>query len=408
VLFVDNQASTFSKSEDDMTSTITNLDILGIEQQRQLPFYAKRGIALVRGEGAYLYDEQGKRYLDAMSNYGVAVLGHADPGFAAALTDQLQTLTTGHQSFGNDVRAQFLEALALIAPEGLTRSFLSNSGSEAIEAALKIARLATGRPKVVAAKRAYHGRTYGALSATADAKYRTPFEPLPIPVTHVPFGDIDSLDAAMDGETAALILEPVQGEAGIYPAAEEYLREVREVCDRHGSLLIADEIQSGFRTGTPFVTSRASVRTDILCTAKALANGFPIGLTMTTEALGSELPGGAHGSTFGGNPLACRAALFTLDALQSRDLYARAERLGQRIISELEKRELPKVRAVRGRGLMIGIDLKERVTPSLRALQERGVLALPAGNLTLRLLPPLIWEDAQVDELLAAFDDVLA
>lgn len=390
-----------------MASTL-NLDILGIEQQRQLPFYAKRGISLVRGEGAYLYDDQGKRYLDAMSNYGVAVLGHADPGFAAALADQLGTLATGHQSYGNDVRARFLDLLSTIAPEGLTRSFLSNSGSEAIEAALKIARLATGRPKIVAAKRAYHGRTYGALSATADTKYRAPFEPLPIPVTHVPFGEVEALEAAVDGETAALILEPVQGEAGIYPASDEYLRAVRRVCDSRGSLLIADEIQSGFRTGAPFVTGRAGVRVDILCTAKALANGFPIGLTMTTEASGSELPGGAHGSTFGGNPLACRAALFTLEALQSRDLYTRSVRLGERIITEIERGGLSKVRAVRGRGLMIGIDLKERVTPTLRGLQNRGVLALPAGNLTLRLLPPLIWEDAQVDELLTAFDEVLA
>ena len=390
-----------------MTSATTSLDILGIEQQRQIPFYAKRGISLVRGGGAYLYDETGKRYLDAMSNYGVAVLGHADPGFADAMGEQLQTLTTGHQSFGNDVRAEFLEALARIAPEGLTRSFLSNSGSEAIEAALKIARLATGRPNFVAAKRAYHGRTLGALSATADAKYRTPFAPLPVPVTHVPFGDLDALRAEVDDDTAAVILEPIQGEAGIYPAGDDYLHAVRELCDHHGALLIADEIQSGFRTGAPFVTAKAGVRMDLLCTAKALANGFPIGLTMTTEAHGTDLPGGSHGSTFGGNPLACRAALFTLDALESRDLYSRADRLGARIISELESRQLAKVRAVRGRGLMIGIDLKERVTPSLRGLQEHGVLALPAGNLTLRLLPPMIWEDQQVDELLAAFDEVL-
>lgn len=391
-----------------MATAASSLDILGIEQQRQLPFYAKRGISLVRGEGVYLYDDTGKKYLDAMSNYGVAVLGHADPEFAEAMTDQLNTLTTGHQSFGNDVRARFLEALAKIAPEGLTRSFLSNSGSEAIEAALKVARLGSGRLKFVAAKRAYHGRTLGALSATADAKYRKPFEPLPFPVTHVPFGDFDALEAETDGETAAVILEPVQGEAGIYPADDAYLNAVRELCDRQGVLLIADEIQSGFRTGAPFVTARAGIRVDILCTAKALANGFPIGLTMTTEALGSDLPGGSHGSTFGGNPLACRAGLFTLNALESRDLYASAERLGQRIIDEMESRQLSKVRSVRGRGLMIGIDLKERVTPSLRGLQKHGVLALPAGNLTLRLLPPMIWEDAQVNELLTAFEDVLA
>ena len=389
------------------TSTVSNEAILGIEGERQVPFYAKRGIALVRGEGAYLWDAGGRRYLDAMSNYGVAVLGHADPEFAAALSDQLATLTTGHQSFGNDQRAELLDALASVLPAGLDRSFLSNSGAEAIEAALKMARAATGRPKVVAAKRGYHGRTLGALSATAEPKYRTPFEPLPIPVTHVPFGDVAALEAAVDGETAAVILEPVQGEAGIYPAPDDYLAAVRAACDRAGALLIADEVQSGFRTGVPFACAGAGVTPDILCTAKALANGFPIGLTTTTAAVSGAMPAGAHGSTFGGNPLACRAAVVTLAALRERGLYDRSARLGQRIVTEIEGRNYAKVRAVRGRGLMIGIDLKERVTPTLRALQDHGILALSAGNLTLRLLPPLIWDDAQVDELLAAMDAVL-
>ena len=385
----------------------TNDAILQVEGDRQVPFYAKRGIALVRGEGAYLWDAGGRRYLDAMSNYGVAVLGHADPEFAAALADQLATLTTGHQSFGNEVRAELLDALTSVLPAGLDRSFLSNSGAEAIEAALKMARAATGRPNVVAAKRGYHGRTLGALSATADPKYRTPFEPLPIPVTHVPFGDAAALERAVDGETAAVILEPVQGEAGIYPASDEYLAVVRAACDRAGALLIADEVQSGFRTGVPFASAGAGVTPDILVTAKALANGFPIGLTTTTATVSGAMPAGAHGSTFGGNPLACRAAVVTLGALRERGLYDRSTRLGQRIVAEIEGRNYAKVRAVRGRGLMIGIDLKERVTPTLRALQDHGILALSAGNLTLRLLPPLIWDDAQVDELLAGMDAVL-
>ncbi|MEZ4497449.1 MAG: aminotransferase class III-fold pyridoxal phosphate-dependent enzyme [Thermomicrobiales bacterium] len=224
-----------------------------IEHDYSLPLYAKREIALVRGEGAYLFDSDGKRYLDAMSNYGVAVLGHADETFAAALSDQLLTLTTGHQSFYNDQRAALLKKITTIAPEGVQRAFLSNSGAEAIEAALKFARAATGRPKVVAAKRGYHGRTLGALSATADPKYRKSFEPLPIPATHVSFNDLEALAAAVDDETAAIILEPVQGEAGIYPASAEFLKGAREIATAKGALLIADEIQSGFRTGVPFV-----------------------------------------------------------------------------------------------------------------------------------------------------------
>jgi acetylornithine/LysW-gamma-L-lysine aminotransferase len=381
--------------------------IQSIEQKHQLPLYAKRDIALVRGEGAYLYDSEGKRYLDAMSNYGVAVLGHADPEFTAAMADQLGRLTTCHQSFYNDVRASLLVAIAEIAPEGLARAFLSNSGAEAIEAGLKFARAATGRPKVVAARRAYHGRTLGALSATADPKYRTPFEPLPINVVHVPFNDADALAAAVDDETAAVILEPIQGEAGIFPADDAYLQAAREITTTKGALFIADEIQSGFRTGIPFAIARSGVTPDVICTAKALANGFPIGLTVVTDWVSERMPGGAHGTTFGGNPLACRAALVTLTALKDRGLYDHAAELGERLRTGIENLGSSKIRQVRGRGLMIGVELKERVTPTLRALQERGVLALPASPVVFRLLPPMIWEEEQATEFLEALGDVL-
>jgi len=389
------------------TTTLSADAIAAVERDHLLPLYAKRDLALVRGEGAYLYGADGRRYLDAMSNYGVAVLGHADPEYAAAMGDQLATLTTGHQSFGNDVRAQLLEEIARIALDGLTRSFLSNSGSEAIETGLKLARLATGRPKVIAFKHAYHGRTLGALAATADPKYRAPFEPLGLEVVHLPFDNAEALVEAVDERTAAVILEPIQGEAGIYPASDAFLRAARDATQSHGALLIADEVQSGFRTGAPWAVSASGVVPDVLCTAKALANGFPIGLTLTTEAVSATIQPGSHGSTFGGNPLACRAALVTLQILESRELYARAARLGADLVERIEGLQSPKIRAVRGRGLMIGIDLKERVTPTLKGLQARGVLALPAGNLTLRLLPPLIWEEAQVDELLAAMGEVL-
>lgn len=382
-------------------------EIQRLEQDGQIPLYGKREIALVRGEGAYLFDSDGRRYLDAMSNYGIAVLGHADPEFADALNDQLRTLTTAHQSFYNDVRAEALAAIGRIAPDGLSRAFLSNSGAEAVEAALKFARLATGKTKVVATKRGYHGRTLGALSVTADPKYRAPFEPLPIPAVHVPFADADAIEAAIDDETAAVILEPVQGEGGIWPASDDYLQTVRQIATDRGILLIADEIQSGFRTGAPFVTVAAGVVPDIVVTAKALANGFPIGLTLVTEAISATAGPGTHGSTFGGNPLACRAAVTTLRILEERDLYASAARLGADIVDRIQRADLKKVREVRGRGLMIGIDLKERVTPVMRALQERGVLTLAAGNLTLRLLPPMIWGPEQADELLAALGDAL-
>lgn len=389
-------------------STWTTEHILELERGKQIPLYAKRDIALVRGEGPYLFDADGRRYLDAMSNYGVAPLGHAHPRFTAAIVDQLGLLTTGHQSFGNDVRAALLDELGRIAPEGVSRSFLSNSGAEAVEAALKFAQVATGRKKIVAARRGYHGRSLGALSATADKKYRDPFEPLPIPSIHVGFNDPEVVAAAIDDETAAVILEPVQGEGGIHVADDAYLAAVREVTRRRGVLLIVDEIQSGFRTGAPFASVAAGIVPDIIVTAKALANGFPIGLTLVTEEISGSVPAGAHGSTFGGNPLAARAALETLRIFHDDRLHDNAAALGTQIMERIEALNSPAIRAVRGKGLMIGIELKQKATPVLRGLQERGVLALPAGNLVIRFLPPLIWGQAQADELLIAVEDVLS
>ena len=385
-----------------VTSDLT--EIQRLENEHQPPLYAKREIALVRGEGAYLFDSDGRRYLDAMSNYGVAILGHADREYAAALTEQLMTLATGHQSFYSEVRAELLGEFAEIAPAGLTCYFLSNSGAEAVEAAIKFARVATGRPNLVAAKRGYHGRTLGALAATADQKYRAPFEPLAPHATHVSFNDADALAAAVDNQTAAILLEPIQGEGGIWPASPQYLQSAREIATARGSLLIVDEIQTGFRTGAPWAISAAGVVPDILVTAKALANGFPIGLTMFTEVISAAIPSGAHGTTFGASPLACRAAIVTLRALRERNLYARSAALGAELTERLAGIGSTKVRQVRGRGMMIGIELKERVTPTLRALQQRGVLVLPAGPTTFRLLPPLIWEQQQADELIEAVE----
>jgi len=390
-----------------MTAVAMDLaEIQRLENEHQPPLYAKREIALVRGEGPYLFDSDGRRYLDAMSNYGVAILGHADPEFAAAMCDQLHTLATGHQSFYSDVRAELLGEIAEIAPDGLSRFFLSNSGAEAIEAALKFARVATGRTKLVAAKRGYHGRTLGALAATADQKYRAPFEPLSPSATHLTLNDVDALDAAVDDQTAAILLEPIQGEGGIWPASHEYLQAARAIADDRGALVIADEIQTGFRTGSPWAIDASGVKPDILVTAKALANGFPIGLTMFTEAISTAIPAGAHGTTFGASPLACRAALVTLRALRERGLYARSAKLGDMLMRGLSELNSPKIRDVRGRGMMIGVELKERVTPTLRGLQEHGVLVLPAGATTFRLLPPLIWTETQMDEFISAMDTI--
>lgn len=383
-------------------------DMIAIDHDRQIPLYAKRDIALVRGEGTWLYDADGKRYLDAMSNFGVASLGHAHPRFTAAVSDQLQRLGTCHQSFSNDARSDFLTELATITPAGVERAFIANTGAEAVEVALKLACVTTGRRGIVAARRGYHGRTLGALAATANPKYRGAFEPfLGIDATHVAFNDFEALEGAMSDGIAAIIVEPVQGEGGIYPADPAWLQRARDLADTFGAHLIFDEVQSGFRTGAPFAGVALGVTPDILVTAKAIANGLPIGLTLVTEAISAAIPNGAHGSTFGGNPLVCRGAAETLRIMREDDLYARAARVGSYVIDQLRALDHPAIRAVRGSGLMFGVELRQKAGPILKALQQRGVIGLLSGGTVLRFLPPMIWDESHADELVAALADVL-
>ena len=383
---------------------ITNESITAIDQDLQPSMYAKRGVALVRGEGALVWDADGNQYIDVMSNYGVNILGHNHPAVTQAITSQAGRLLNVHQSFSSDVRAAFLESLIGIAPEGLGRVWLCNSGAEAVEAALKFAHAVTGRSNIVAMQRGYHGRTAGAGVATAP---KPGDDGAPGTATHVPFDDLDALDGAVDDRTAAIIVEPIQGEAGVYPASPGYLAAVVDIARREGAILIFDEVQTAFRTGDWFVSTADGVSPDILCTAKALANGVPIGATLLSDSLSEALPNGIHGSTFGGNPLASAAGIATIHAIRDGDLLARSIELGDRLRAGIETLESEQIREVRGRGLMVGIDLRGRVTPVLRALQMRGVLALPAGNLTLRMLPPLVISEDQIDQVVEIFGDVL-
>jgi acetylornithine/LysW-gamma-L-lysine aminotransferase len=381
--------------------------MIEIDRDLQPPLYAKRDIALVRGEGSVLWDSEGREYVDAMSNYGVNVLGHAHPAVTAAITRQAATLINCHQSFASDVRAQFLEVLIGVAPEGLTKAFLSNSGTEAIEAGLKFARVATGRTKLVATKGGYHGRTIGALAATAEKKYREPFAAVLPETIHVPYNDLEALAAAVDSETAAVVLEPIQGEGGIVVPESGYLAGALEIAHKAGALLVVDEVQTALRTGAFFASTTAGITPDILCTAKGLANGVPIGATLMPDAIAGVLGGGVHGSTFGGNPLACAAGLATLEAIKAEELLARSIDLGERLRFGINALEHPKIRAVRGVGLMTGVEFRTRVTPILKGLQERGVLALPAGSLVIRLLPPLVIQPEQVDRIVEALGEAL-
>ena len=365
--------------------------------------YPKREIAIVRGEGARVWDEQGRSYIDCVGGHGVAIVGHCHPAVVQALREQASVLITCPEIFYNDVRARLLERLVSIAPAGLERVYLCNSGTEAVEAAIKLARLSTGRPGIVAAMRAFHGRTLGALSATWEAEYREPFAPLVPGFSHAPYNKLDALRQAVDESTAAVILEVVQGEGGVNLGTAEYLLGARQWCDEKGALLIVDEVQTGLgRTGKLFACQHHDLRPDLLCLAKGIAGGLPMGAVLLGPKVVNIKPG-VHGSTFGGNPLACAAALAAIGVIQGEDLPAQAARRGAWALERLGRIAAREIRQVRGLGLLIGIELRQRVTPYLRALMEKGVLALPAGNTVLRLLPPLVISD---DDLAAACDAV--
>lgn len=367
-----------------------------------------RPMDIVRGEGARLYDAAGRRYLDATSSYGVACLGHAHPALTAAITDQAARLTALTVGFGNDVRGAYTTDLIDALGEPFERVFFSSSGAEAMEAALKVARLVTGREGVVSCVRGFHGRTLGALSATAEPRYRKAFEPLLPGFERVPYGDAEALRAAVGPRTAAVVLEPIQGEGGVRPAPEGWLATAREICDAAGALLVFDEVQTGFgRTGSLFAFQGMGVTPDVIALAKGIAGGVPMGATALRRGLG-PLPPGSHGSTFGGSPLACAAARATLFTLRTERLPERAVRLGAHAMLRLRTEGSARVREVRGRGLMIGLELRTPSGPALTALLERGVLALGAGRNVLRLLPPLVIEEDEWDEVLDAVLEVTA
>src|SRR5437879_852589 len=333
-----------------------------------------------------------------MTNYGVTVLGHAHPLVTDAIKVQASKLTNAHQSFDTPARQGLLERLGLLLPPPLSRISFGNSGAEAIEAALKFARVATGRIGIIATHRADHGGTVGALSATADAKYRDPFAPMLEGVRHIPFDDLDALDRVLDDSIAAVIVEPIQGEGGVRVPADGYLKGIRERCDGRGILLICDEIQTGFRTGSPFAFTSEDIVPDILCLSKSIANGLPIGVTVTTEAVSDRVPKGSHGSTFAGNPLVCAAGAATLRVLADGALHARTAQAGARFQNKIRGLQLPQIREVRGRGLMQAVELKKPVTPVIKAMQENGVLVLPAGGTVIRFLPSILIQDDQLDE----------
>ncbi len=384
------------------------MDFMTMEQTFTSGVYAKREMTLVRGQGALLYDDQGNEYIDCVGGQGTANIGHCQPAVVQAITEQINQLMICPEIFYHPNRAVFYQNLLQAFGPAYNRVFLCNSGTEAVEAALKFARFATGRQKILAAMRCFHGRTMGALSATWNKHYRTPFLPLVPEFDHFAYNNIEKMEAMIDDQTAAVILEAVQGEGGIYPADPAFLQAAQALCRKHGAMLVLDEVQSGFaRTGQMFAYMHAGIEPDLVAMGKSIAAGIPMGAVALRKEF-ADLQPGIHGTTFGGNPVATAAAIASLKFIQENHLVENAAELGAYFQDGLRAISSPQIREVRGLGLMIGVEIKSKVAPTLAKLAEEGVLALPAGMNVLRFLPPLVISKEQIDQVLAAVARVLA
>jgi acetylornithine/LysW-gamma-L-lysine aminotransferase len=390
------------------TTLRATAELIAAEDAHTSGLYTKRQLVLVRGDGATVYDSEGRAYIDCVGGQGSANLGHGNMAVADAIARQARTLASCTELFYNDRRAELYDSLADILPAQLDRIFLCNSGTEAVEGALKFARASTKRAGVVATMRGFHGKTMGALSATWGPEYRDLFGPLVPGFSHVPFNKPEALDAAITAQTAAFIVELVQGEGGVRPATRDFVGEAARLCGERGALLVVDEVQTGFgRTGTMFAFEQYGLAPDVLCLAKSIAGGVPMGAIAFSRKVG-ELPKRSHSSTFGGNPLACAAAIAAISEIVRLGLPRNARDRGDQLLTGLRAIRSDRIREVRGLGLLVGIELKENAAGALRALQEEGVLALGAGPTVVRYLPPLVISADEIERVLAASAKALA
>jgi acetylornithine/LysW-gamma-L-lysine aminotransferase len=373
--------------------------------------YQRFPIVIDRGKGAKVWDDTGREYIDCMAGYGVALVGHCNDRVVAAIKDQIEKLMVCHMSTYNTARSIMLKKLSKVVPSGLDKFFFSNSGAEAVETALKFSRKFSGKPGVISMNGGYHGKTFGALSITSSEKYRKPFEPLLDYIKFVPYGNTSKLVDAIDDKTGTVILEPVQGESGIIMPPAGFIQEVREICSRHSLVLIFDEIQSGFgRTGKMWAAENWNTIPDVVCVAKGIAGGFPMGLTMTKTEIIESMKIGEHSSTFAGNPLACAAASASIDALVLDGLIENSAETG-RYFKELlfqlkEKHKI--VREVRGLGLMLALELRFDVRNILMDGISNGILMLYSGRNIIRLLPPLSIDRELVLKFVTTLDRLLS
>ncbi|MCJ7614170.1 aspartate aminotransferase family protein, partial [Candidatus Bathyarchaeota archaeon] len=375
-------------------------EIIELEEKIMAQTFAKRDRVITRGKGALVWDINGNEYIDCTGSYGVAVVGHCHPKVVEAVQKQVEKLIACHASFYNDARSEMLEKLIGLSPKGLDRVFLSNSGAESVECALKLARKYSGKTEIIAMMGAFHGKTMGALSATWKKKYRDPFMPLVPGFKHVPPNNLEKVKAVISDKTAAVLVEPVRGEGGVLVPSDDFLPGLREICDEKGVLLIFDEVQTGFgRTGKVFACEHWNVVPDIMCLAKSVAGGLPMGATFAREDVMAAFQRGEHSSTFSGNPLICAAASAAIDVLIEEKLPERAATNGKYFKGKLEAlaEKYKIVREVRGLGLMLGMELRFDVYNILQGCMDNGVLVLDAGRNVVRFLPPLVIEKKQID-----------
>jgi len=372
--------------------------------------YQKFKLVIEKGSGATLWDINGKKYVDCMGGYGVSIVGHCHPRVVEAVQKQVKKLITCHGSLYNETRADLLERLVKISPRGLDNIYLCNSGAEAVECAIKLARKYTGKSEIIAFTGSYHGKTLGALSATWNPKYREPFEPLVPCFKFVPFGKVDKVEQALTEKTAAILVEPIQGESGIHVSPDGFLEALRKLCSEREILLIFDEVQTGLgRTGKMWASEHWGVIPDVMCVAKGIAGGVPMGATIATTDIMSSLKIGDQTSTFGGNPLACAAACATIDVILEEKLVNRAAIIGgyfKKQLSQLQE-QFKIVREVRGLGLMLGMELRFDVQDILLKAVSQGVILLYAGKTVLRFLPPLVIEESQIDTVIKVLENIL-
>ena len=380
------------------------------EDQYMGNLYQRFPVTIEKGVKAHVWDTDGKEYIDCMGGYGVALVGHQNQRVNDAIKEQVDKIITVHSSLYNKTREEFLKTLIELAPKGLTQVHLNNSGAEAIEAAIKFARKFTGKKGMVAMKGSYHGKSYGALSLTFNPKYKKAFAPLVEKVSFASYGDIESLKEAIDDDTAFVILEPIQGESGIIVAPDGFLQDVRKLCDEKGILLIFDEIQAGLgRTGRLWACEHWNTAPDILCLAKGIAGGVPMGATLVRPDILASMSKGEHSSTFGGNPISCAAGIAALKSITEDGLIENSEKMGKLFREGLEKlkENHTMIREIRGKGLMIGVEMKFEVRDILMGLIREGVLMLYSGRNILRILPPLVITEEDVTKVLHALDTIL-